>query len=310
MIDYQALEAQLLALEQERDDFMQEWQERKRELLLLQAALLKTKLLAVEKLLAGLPVKPPDYLFEETFDAPLSAEKWTSGQTPWGTDRNAGAKGTLQRYSPEMVRVENGVGIFQVEKLTTPDVREDARIGYQSYMLHTHSTFEFLYGRVEFRCKAPATIGARAAVWLLPARKDFRWDFEIDFEWFGTEAPEQPGAWNRDRLRCTVHYRDPDTKDKDGKPLMKNIGQAVEDPIYDFGDWHTYVIDWQPDFVRFYIEDKMVFEVTDPKVIPHDPAYLLVNCDVGGASGDPALGAFPVQAVFDYIRVRKNPAQG
>ena len=76
-------------------------------------------------------------------------------------------------------------------------------------------------------------------------------------------------------------------------------------------DYHLYAVEWEPDKIRFYLDDHLYFTVTPAKlpvrkpwVFDH-PFYLLLNVAVGGdwpgAPNDKTV--FPRTLSVDYVKV-------
>jgi hypothetical protein len=49
----------------------------------------------------------------------------------------------------------------------------------------------------------------------------------------------------------------------------------------------TYVLEWEPDSVRWYIDDQLIH--ASVVGIPHTPHYLILNTAIGGSAGQPGL---------------------
>ena len=81
------------------------------------------------------------------------------------------------------------------------------------------------------------------------------------------------------------------------------IYQGVKNgPDYSAG-FHTYAIDWQPTYVKWYIDGVVCTSYT--KSIPSDPMWICLNTAVGGPwPGSPTSATkFPVEYDIDYVRV-------
>lgn len=64
--------------------------------------------------------------------------------------------------------------------------------------------------------------------------------------------------------------------------------------------WHTYAINWQPGFVRWYWDGRQVAEVTSP--VPYTPLYLIVSMGIPSTCcGGPIV--VPNTILVDYVRV-------
>jgi beta-glucanase (GH16 family) len=72
-------------------------------------------------------------------------------------------------------------------------------------------------------------------------------------------------------------------------------------------DFHVYALEWEPDALRWFIDDKLIHSTTNG--IPHTPHYLILNTAVGGAwPGNPdATTSFPQFHDVDYVRVYQRP---
>ena len=82
----------------------------------------------------------------------------------------------------------------------------------------------------------------------------------------------------------------------------------VEKP---WADFHVYALEWTPERLDFYVDDRKYFtcenEKTGPATWPFDqPFYMILNVAVGGGwdgrqGVDPAV--FPQRMEVDYVRV-------
>jgi beta-glucanase (GH16 family) len=148
---------------------------------------------------------------------------------------------------------------------------------------------QFTYGHIEIKAKIPRGKGLWPALWMLPSTH------EIDIMEVLGDTPQQ--------LRLHFHY-----KDASGK--AQHPGQTVTTADLS-ARWHVYGLTWDPDAIRWYLDDKEVWSFTDKRYIPSEPMYLLMNLAVGGDwPGAPdAQTKFPSRFSVDYVRVWQRTAQ-
>lgn len=161
----------------------------------------------------------------------------------------------------------------------------------------------FLYGRLEVRAKLPPGRGLWPAIWLLPDQFKYGgWPAsgEIDLM-------ENVG-YNPDSVFFTIHTE----KYNHVKHTQKSMG-IYSSSLYD--QFHTYSLEWSPDKLLFFMDDRKVFEFKNEKITgkdgfkswPYDqPFHLLLNIAVGGDWGG-AKGVdnsvFPATMLIDYVRI-------
>jgi hypothetical protein len=151
------------------------------------------------------------------------------------------------------------------------------------------STFEFLYGQIEGRIKIPKGQGIWPAFWLL--QSNGVWPPEIDI----LEGVDPSAMY----IAQHYHYG---TKDTD---FTKHEGPGYPTSTDMSLDFHRYSVDWQPDYIRWFIDGVMTQEFTDKKNIPNKPMYILLNLAVGGSwPGYPTSATkFPARMEVDYVKV-------
>jgi beta-glucanase (GH16 family) len=68
-------------------------------------------------------------------------------------------------------------------------------------------------------------------------------------------------------------------------------------------DFHVYALEWEPDSIRWYIDDQLIHATTSG--IPHTPHYLILNTAVGGRwPGNPdSTTVFPQYHDIDYVKI-------
>jgi beta-glucanase (GH16 family) len=218
--------------------------------------------------------------------------------------REQSKHGELQYYVPDEVFVEND--LLRIRSR----VRSYGSMKYTSGRLDTKGKFAPIYGRFEIRAKLPTGKGLWPAHWLYPQNRNWAmeylmaeavaagkerlipeerpWYSEIDImEFLGHEPTVLYG---------TLHYYSFDGQKK--STSGKWVGQI------DFSkDFHTYVLEWEPDSMHWYIDGKLLHATTEG--IPHAPHYLILNTAVGGSwPGNPdSTTTFPQFHDVDYVRV-------
>ena len=218
--------------------------------------------------------------------------------------REQSKHGELQYYVPDEVGVENGVLRIRSR------VRDYGSQHYTSGRLDTSGKFAPVYGRFEIRGRLPVGRGLWPAYWLYPQNRDWPmemrmaeavaagkesaipearpWYSEIDImEYLGHE----PGV-----IYGMLHYTT-------FKGERKSSGGVLRGDVDYSKDFHVYALEWEPDSIRWYIDDHLIHATTQG--IPHTPHYLILNTAVGGSwPGNPdSTTVFPQFHDIDYVRV-------
>jgi beta-glucanase (GH16 family) len=212
-----------------------------------------------------------------------------------------------QYYLPDEVYVENGMLRIRSR------IRKYGSMEYTSGRLDTEEKFAPVYGRFEIRGKLPAGQGIWPAYWLYPQERDWEmeyimseavangresfipekrpWYSEIDIMEFLGHEPEV--------LYGTLHYYTFDGQKKTSSGTWKG-------PVRYSDDFHVYALEWEPDSIRWYIDDQLIHATTEG--IPHTPHYLIINTAIGGSwPGDPdSTTVFPQFHDVDYVRVYRR----
>lgn len=203
-----------------------------------------------------------------------------------------------QEYTAEdtrNARVENGQLVIEA--------RKDAHGHWTSARLTTRGRRSFLYGRIEFRAKAPAGDGAWAAGWLLgdAYRDEISWPYcgEIDvLEAVGREIDDTTGdGLNHGSCHTRAYYF------KQGNHISNTL------PVEGMADgFHDYVCEWTPTSVKMFVDgthyytyDKTANALEWPFA---EPQNLILNLAMGGGMGGPIDPALISQELrVEYVRV-------
>lgn len=214
-----------------------------------------------------------------TFEIGNGVNGWGNNELQYYTDRT------------ENATVENGFLLITA--------RQESFEGsnYTSARLITKDKFEQRFGRFEARMRLPYGQGMWPAFWML--------GHDID-------TNPWPGAGEID----IMEYRGQDPTILIGSVHGPgySAGEAVskeyelENDRFDTG-FHTFGIEWGPDFVNYYVDDVLYNQIT-PDDVPgewvFDKAfYIIINLAVGGSFvGSPnAETVFPQTMLIDYVRV-------
>jgi beta-glucanase (GH16 family) len=241
-------------------------------------------------------------IWSDEFDGTeLNTDIW-SAQIGTGTNDGLPAgwgNNELQYYTdrPENVFVSGG-NLHIVARAESFGGRS-----YTSARIRTIGNIDVLYGRFEARMKLPSGQGIWPAFWMLPSSNVYG-------TWAASGEIDIMESTNfADRIYGTIHF---------GNPWPNNVSAGNSyAPGTDYGaDFHTYAVEWEPDVMRWYVDDVLYhvstsntwFSSSDPgnNRAPFDiPFHFLLNVAVGGNFPGPPNGSqgFPMELVVDYVRV-------
>ncbi len=249
-------------------------------------------------------------VWNDEFDGDtLDTTKWDYQYGNGGEYGNSGWGNNEWQYylnREENIRVEDG-------KLIITAVKEESVMPYTSARIRTIKNdgtvlFSTTYGRIEARIKMPASEGMWPAFWMLPVDESIygAWaaSGELDIMESKGRLPQQFGG--------AAHY---------GRTWPNNSFQNKEYVFpqgTDITDYHLYSIEWEPDEIRWYVDNECFFTMTDwfsedasgtayPEPAPFDvPFYIILNMAVGG-NFDPDANLnnaeFPAEMEVDFVRV-------
>lgn len=249
------------------------------------------------------PTPPPTYSFAET---PTWADEFDYEGLPdskkWGYDVGGGGWGNneLEFYTDKKVenaRAEGGKLIIEARK------EPIGNRNYSSARLVTKGKGDFLYGRIEVRAKLPRGRGTWPAIWTLASQSSYGSNYwpdngEIDImEHVGFD----PG-----RVHANVHTKAFNHAIKTNKGNQISVPDAMD-------AFHTYRVDWTPQEMTFFVDDKNYFTFQNSgagwEQWPYDkPQHLLLNIAVGGNWGGQQGvddSVFPQRMEVEFVRVYK-----
>ncbi len=170
---------------------------------------------------------------------------------------------------------------------------------WQSGLITTQGGFSQTYGYFEIRANYSAAPGAWDAFWLMPDHKIP--DPNNAGGWQELDVVEHYGS-NPRGVYSTIHTTDP----QNGVPWQVN--RQVYSEMSTSSGYHTYGMNWQPDYISFYVDGQYVGRQATPSDM-HGPMYLIANLAtqaVAGEANNANLAGVPISSSIDYIRVYSN----
>ena len=245
------------------------------------------------------PPKGWKLVWRDEFDGKrLDAGKWNV------LLREQSKHNELQYYVPDEVHVERGILRLRSRG------RSYGSMKYTSGRLDTRGKFSPVYGRFEIRAKLPAGKGLWPAHWLYPQNRNWQMEYTMsqavaegkerlipeERPWYSEIDIMEYLGHEPNVLYGTLHYY------TFGGEKKSTSGKWTGDVDYS-QDFHLYVLEWEPDSIRWYIDGNLIHASTVG--IPHTPHYLILNTAVGGSwPGNPdSTTAFPQFHDVDYVRV-------
>lgn len=181
--------------------------------------------------------------------------------------------------------VQNGYLALRTE------VRNDSIF---STMIGTQKKFETKYGYFEIKCRLQQEQGHWSAFWLqtpLMGKHIGRPDkagAEIDIFEFFSNKPKH--------IHHTVHY---DGYKEDHKVVHKLVRNKRFNPQI----FHTFGLEWTPEYYTFYIDGEAQFTTTEG--ISRIEQYIILSLEVDINAGILLEETMPDYYIIDYVRVYK-----
>jgi beta-glucanase (GH16 family) len=224
---------------------------------------------------------------DDEFSSTALAAPWQTHQY-WSRTSTSGGQGELETYTPDGVSASDGILHLSARPSTA---QEQAAYGtaYVSGLIETGGIrgdrrsprFSFLHGYLEARAQLPAGQGLWPAIWMMPASyKDDNGELDVMENLGGQPATEF----------MTLH--------RHGKSRQFTYEHLS-------GGFHIFGVDWEANFVKWYLDGALVATCTDKSLICPTAMYPILNLAVGGTLGGPPTEgtAFPASFGVDYVRI-------
>jgi len=210
----------------------------------------------------------------------------------------------LQYYVPDEAYLEAGCLRLRSR------VRDYGSKQYTSGRVDTKGKLATVYGRFEIRARLPEGKGLWPAHWLYPQNRNWEMEYLMaeavangkerlileDRPWYSEIDIMEFLGHEPNTIYGTLHYYTYDGQKKTSSGTWKGNTDYSK-------DFHLYTLEWEPDALRWYIDNQLIHTTTNG--IPHTPHYLILNTAVGGQwPGNPdAATSFPQFHDIDYVRV-------
>ena len=223
----------------------------------------------------------------------LDTNRWIPANT------NLPTNNSLHDYLPEQVTVESGNLVITSENLPSRGRQ------YRSGLVMTTNTQ--LHGRWEVRAKLPTSRGMWPAIWLL---SDEPWPSggEIDIMENRGDSPLTTSS--------AVHWGT-------NFPFDHNFAYTEQRSVHDgqavnyHTGFHTYAVEWDPNQVRFYVDDVHHSTIRDSDTngfmsSTFKPMRLIMNTAIGGDFLDNPDNTtqWPQRFEIDYVHAYERLASG
>jgi len=189
----------------------------------------------------------------------------------------------MQYYTPDAVTV--GRGVLHISALSYDILDPATGFDYPFESGRVESNDAFLYGRINVRLKVPIGNSLWPSVWMrTPDGYPLGGQIDI-YDGFGSHTngfTASVAQWVNGQVassKCVIveNYQAFTNCTRIGNPQRKLINYAR--------GYHTFGIDWRPDHLTWYVDNKPYWTITSG--IPTVPMVLVMDLAIGGVQDGP-----------------------
>ncbi len=199
-----------------------------------------------------------------------------------------------------LIATKEGNQIYSGMISTGPD-----RFGYNP---PNYQKFNYTYGYFEARARFPRGQGFWPSFWMLPDQSNVAPDYNCKI--YPRACDGWPTSGEYDLVEVLggstnqIHMTEHDQN-------TGGVGDGVTVTGTDAADgMHTYGIDWEPGYIKWYLDGQLRKTYTNGVGIKNYPFYIIANFSVGGGGswGGAWNGGTPFPSTYeiDYMRVYKS----
>lgn len=184
-----------------------------------------------------------------------------------------------QFYSPDAVTVERGV--LHLSASTYDQIDPASGYNYPFTSGRVESNDAYLYGRFNIRLKVPIGNSLWPSVWMRTPEGLGPLGAQLDiYDGFGSQTEgftASVATWANGQVAsssCIIveNYQALTSCKRIGNPQRKRINYSR--------DYHTFGVEWRPDHITWYVDNKPYWTVTNG--VPQVPMVLVMDLAVGG----------------------------
>ena len=141
---------------------------------------------------------------------------------------------------------------------------------------HIETDQLYHFGYYEIRCKLPTHPGAFPAFWLFGNGSNSYEEIDIfEYSW----GSFYPNNYEAGRLFTTAFWYNPTSTTYDWK-RCKSHGHRLESDAPPLSDWHVFGCDWSPNYIRWFLDGKLISSYSVKDTIPQAPKRIKVNYSI------------------------------
>lgn len=250
--------------------------------------------------------------YEDFCDNAIDFDKWQFRRTMFGYDRQ-------YDNTEKHARIENNNMVLCVNRNNNSEKPWSLPQG-----LTTYNTMLFKYGYLEMRARIPFQHGAWPSFWM-QSNTDFKsvsWFSEVDiFEVFSSDCS----------LIANLHKWSKDKHSSLDKTINKKLRTYVFDNIEKLNEeYHIYGFEWNPDYMRFFVDDVKFAEFSITKhncLVPndvingvegfHDFHFIIFNNEIFTPKGGYVVDEYslssedpiPINYYIDWVRLYQKDGE-
>lgn len=170
--------------------------------------------------------------------------------------------------------------------------------GLHFFSGHMETDQLYHFGYYEIRCKLPTHPGAFPAFWLFGNGSNTYEEIDIfEYSW----SFFYPNTYEVGRLFTTGFWYNP-TSTQYAAKYCKPHGHRLESDAPPLSDWHVFGCDWSPNYIRWFLDGKLISSYGAKDSIPQAPKRIKMNYSIDRFAFQEQWTGMDTMHI-DYVRV-------